>query len=346
LREKYGLPPIKNTADLEAYFDAVLKNEGGKVIPLGTSLTQGLENFIVDPESQKTVYVTAGDGLYFKVIINSDNTVKLVTAGEDPTNIPNPDLQRKWYTKGYLEKDVMSQKDYMGLFKAGKFAAVVGLQNSVGQVYQETMKNIPGAKLEFASINPDLAARKQQALYSPFQAWNFACIPVSSKNADRAMMVFDWMFQDQKNHDLFELGKEGTDWVAVGSDKYKRPDGVDVSKVYNNTSAYELTWNPLFVRYDSNLPQSAVDVLKYAADINTWKKSPLAGFTFNAEPVKDLVAKCAPEAKSFKSLADVGLIDNYQAQVEQLNEKLKKLGLEEIRAEMKKQVEAFLKNNK
>ncbi|PYI53344.1 extracellular solute-binding protein [Paenibacillus flagellatus] len=351
LRIKYGLPEIKSLAELEAYFDAVLQNEKG-MIPFGVDGSLSSLGNWLQPDVKPTDFnaIMAGDLIpHFNI---KDGKVDVVFAGEDISVLPAPlntkeafYLQemtaRRWYTKGYLEKDVISQKDAAGFFKAGKFAAIGADTAGFNAVFRELKKAVPGAEAELVDLVPGAKDRKPGAIRTDFKAWNFSSIPATSKNADRVMAFFDWLFADPKNHDLFEFGIEGKHWVPVGSDKFKLPDGVDPSKTYN-FPGYVLTWNPSYVRNPDDWPEAVQAREKYLSDEKSYVKSTIAGFTLNAEPIKSELAKVGPEFKKVRTIASLGLADNYEALYKEAIDKMKKMGLEKIREEIKKQLEAFL----
>ncbi|WP_159883159.1 extracellular solute-binding protein [Paenibacillus puerhi] len=350
LRVKYGLPEIKSVADLEVFFDEVLKNEKG-MVPFGVKGSLASLGNWLEPYSKPSGYsaILAGD-LLTKFAIK-DGKVDVIFHGEDISKLPPPmnDKQnayvneitaRKWQQKGYMEKDVISQKDDSGFFKSGKFA-VIGGDTGSATLHRELKQAVPGAELEYVSLVPGVAEGKPGSLTTDFKAWNFSSIPVTSKNADRVMAFFEWLYADPQNHDLFEYGIQGKHWEPVGSDKFKIPAGADASKTYS-FPGYVLTWNPSFVRYPDDFPESGLKIEQYTAKQESFVKSPIAGFTLNAEPIKSELAKVGPEFKKARTIAMLGLTDNYEGVYNEALEKMKKMGLETIRAEIQKQLEAFL----
>ncbi|GAA3407423.1 extracellular solute-binding protein [Paenibacillus hodogayensis] len=351
LRVKYGLPEIKSLAELETYFDAVLKNEKG-IIPFGVNGSlSSLGNWLqADVKPTDLNAIMAGDLIpHFNI---KNGKVDVVFAGEDISGLPAPlntkemfylqeNTARRWYTKGYLEKDIISQKDSAGFFKAGKFAAVGADTAGFNSVFRELKKAVPGAEAELVDLVPGTREQKPGAVKTDFKAWNFSSIPTTSKNADRVMAFFDWLYADAKNHDLFEYGIEGKHWVAVGPDKFKLPDGVDPGKNYS-FPGYVLTWNPNYKRTPADWPEELQKREKYLSEEKSYVKSTTAGFTLNAEPIKSELAKVGPEFKKVRTVASLGLTENYEADYKEAIEKMKKMGLDKIRDEIKKQLEEFL----
>lgn len=352
LRVKYGLPEIKTLEDLEGYFDHVLKNEKG-VIPFGVdgSRGEGLGNWLQTYSRPDNYGALLANGLNTQIGIK-DGKVDVVFKGEDISVLPAPlntkesfyqveITARKWYQKGYLEKDIISQKDARGFFKAGKFAAIGG-DSGLSTFYKDVAQAIPGAEIEYVSIQPGVSEGKPGSLTTDFKAWNFSSIPVTSKNADRVMAFFDWLYADQNNHDLFEYGIEGKHWVPVGKDKFKVPEG---AKPYA-FPGYLLTWNPSMIRYPEDFPESARKLEQFAGKPDSFTKSAIAGFSLNSEPIKSELAKIGPEFKKARSVAMLGLVEDYEAAYKDSLEKMKSMGLEKVRAEIKKQLEDYLASQK
>lgn len=357
LRLKYGLPEIKTIADLENFFEQVKKNEKG-ITPLAVNGADGgyvLNVNTPDVPDQQQLFVQAGQDVMPRITIK-DGKADVYFKGEDYSNLPAPlnskdniywieTLARKWYQKGYIEKDVISQKDAANFFKAGKFASIGGDSAAYEQYINDLKKNVPGADLEFVVFNKDVQDGKPGALMTGFKAWNFISIPATSKNADRVMLFFDWLYADQANHDLIEQGIEGKHWVPVGADKFKLPDGTNPGDNYT-FPGYELTWNPLYVRKAENTPESVLKIDKYLADAKSFTRSPLASFSLDAEPIKSELAKVGPELKKAQQVAGLGLTDDIEGTYKQAVDNAKKMGLDKIKDEVKKQVDAYLASQK
>ena len=350
LREKYGLPEIETINDLEAFYDKVKENEPG-MMPIaenaaGTQWMLGFSQYAEVVGAQDNVYGTGlGADISASFTLSADkkhvDSVLFSFETGAPTNPQVIDVNavaRKWYTKGYFEKDVISQKDKVGVFKAGKAASMAWDTANFYNVSSDLKKSVPGAQLELFVSNE--AARNLQpgSMMSEFKAWNFACIPVSSKKADRTMQFFSWLFNDKANHDLFEYGIEGKNWDADGEDKYKVSDGYTSL----NFPGYEFTWNTNYVRYPFDMDETVLKYLKYRSRDDSYIKSELSGFAFNQEPVKTEMAKVGPCFTDINTALCLGVLDNYQERMAQAVEKAKKLGLDKIREEAKRQVEEFL----
>lgn len=100
------------------------------------------------------------------------------------------------------------------------------------------------------------------------------------------------------------------------------------------------------IRYPEDFPESAKKLEQFTGKADSFKKSPIAGFALDAEPIKSELAKIGPEFKKARSVAMLGLVDNYESAYKDALENMKSMGLEKVRAEIKKQLEDYLASQK
>ena len=184
-------------------------------------------------------------------------------------------------------------------------------------------------------------------------AWNFICVPVTTPEAktERVMKFFDWMFSSVENHDLIEWGIEGKHFVAVGTDQYTYPEGLDLTTNYN-FPGYELSWNPNFIRYPKDYPEDVLHVMKSANDTKTYYDPMLSGFRFNGDPVKNQLAN--PDFLTAKTKSDnltLGIFADVEAEyaaidAEMGKNKILQEDIAAIKAEVIKQAESYLAERK
>jgi len=362
LAEKYGIAEIKSVEDLTKYYDAIAANEKG-MIPLTWNGSQDMLSdtllTMVQPISSKHNYETNVAGTNSSIAIKPDGTVyvaKTVNPWSDPEYVALlPDelksidplqgfkMTRDWYKKGYLEKDILAQKDPDGQFMSGKAASVVRTLDIYPSEKQQLETAIPGAKLGYFIINPGYLTGTPKAVGSDFKAWNFAAIPSNSKNIERTMQFFDWLFSDPKNHDLFEFGIEGKHWTAEGDSKYSIPAGVDTANNYN-FPGFTLTWNPTMVRYDAATPDEVVTTLNNLGDTNFFFKKISAGFNFVTDNVKNETAKLNDVKSLLRSIGD-GVTDDIEGTLAKVQKEFDKAGYAKVREELEMQFNEFLKKN-
>ncbi|BBH23061.1 hypothetical protein Back11_44060 [Paenibacillus baekrokdamisoli] len=371
LADKYGITSINGVQDLEKYFDAILKNEKN-MIPFAErndgnysakdiidmdqedSLAQakaGLLGVPLAPNVSGTVFVKDNK------VVNATVTGAALEEMNDfplPFNVPDYSVitkTREWHDKGYTEKDPIMQKDPKSMFTSGKSAAYFESITAYDSVNGGLKSGVPSSELGMYMVSRNQRELKPESMLTDFRAWNFIAIPKSSKNLDRSMMFLNWLFADQANHDLFEFGVPGKNWIPVGDSKYSFPDGIDLANNYA-LPGYEFTWNPNYIRVPTSIPEQYIKYYQYQSDQKAYMKSPLAGFTFSDQKVKTQLAN--PDFAKVSSLTlpyTLGMIPdpaNAMAKLQSKWEQNKKLqkDIKAIKAELISQVQLFLDNNK
>lgn len=361
LATKYGIGQIKNLSDMTRYFDAILKNNNG-MVPLswlGTNdnLASTLQGWYGSVRPKKHNYDSTQAGQAFAIRANGTAYVaKHIIPSLDPeykkllpADVQKVDpllgykIARDWYVKGYTEKDILSQKDARAMFRAGNAAAVMSNLDTYNADKVALESAIPGAKMGYFIPDPNMASDLNGNVGTNFQAWNFMCIPVTSKNADRTMAFFNWIFSSQSNHDLMENGIEGQDWVPVGKDKIAIPAGKDPNKVYNLVG-FQLTWSPNMQRYAAATPTQVIKKMNEAASTKWFYKLPSSGFSFVSDNVKTEQAKVNDLAALLRA-AGCGVVADYKSYIEDVNKKFISAGNPAIQAEFSKQINEFLKSH-
>ncbi|WP_018752015.1 ABC transporter substrate-binding protein [Paenibacillus sanguinis] len=358
LREKYGMEPVQSYDDLKTYLDNVKKNEPS-MIPFALMGDRGFFKMFGTEDKQTQLraepYSIAGTGVNFNLILSDDGKQVLgaTTLGdpaEEYAKYPAPfndaeyfydsnDIKVEW--NQYVQKDVLNEKDPAALFVSGKSAANESTINAFASMRDRLKSAVPGAELEFFVYNSKIRGLEKEAIGTEYKAWNYLVVPATSKNVDRTMKFLDWLFGSQENHDLFELGIEGTHWEKSGDRNYKT-----TANTQNYAfPGYELTWNPTLSRINAENSDEALKIINYQTEDSTYYKLPLTGFVFNTEPVKTEIAKIQPKAAELDPILKNGLEKNWRQSAEKLNKELRNLGLENVRAELVKQAQEFLDHN-
>ena len=366
LAVKYGMSDITSYNDLLAYYENVLQNDKN-IIPFvqkndGSYGSSAIIDGNKDRPSKSAAGlwdVNLGPNIVATAQIQDNKvTAVSVTGDKGPSPFPAPFNEkdystmvtiREWHDKGYIEKEPIVRKDARGTFTAGKAASMLEGISNFDTLNSELKASNPAAELGVFVMEKNSRDKVQPnpTFISDFRIWNFLCIPVTSTNADRAMSFINWLFESQDNHDLFELGIKGKNWEAVGDDKFKYPEGIDLGQNYT-FPGYMLTWNPNYIRLSSSVPDNMIDYYRYLADENSFIKSPLAGFAFNQEPVKDALANPDFAKISSDELAyKLGMVSDPAAGLQKLQQKWdsnKPLqeDIEKLKTEVMNQIQAFL----
>ncbi|KRF42287.1 ABC transporter substrate-binding protein [Paenibacillus sp. Soil787] len=354
LREKYGLKPIQSYDDLKVYYDKVKENDP-KMVPYPGGRDGWYRVFQNFKDKQTNFrsnpYDVGGTSTPFNIVLSQDGKKVLgaTTIGdpnEDYAKLPAP-FNNPDYFYNYLDKRV-EFRQYLpkdaGAAAAGAAAAGVvsasdeGNLSNAAKKLAEWKKVDPKAEMEIFVYNDAARDMKPGAIGTDHKAWNFLVVPKNSKNIDRTMKYLDWLYSNPDNHDLFELGIEGEHWTKDGDGKYK---GTANSKNYV-FPGYELSWNPSLSRVNSENEAEVLKYIAYQSKNESYYSLALRGFTFNSEPVKTEMAKVQPKYDVLKGIVVSGLDPNWKQNAAEVNKELRSLGLEKIRAELLKQVQAYL----
>ncbi|WP_284645889.1 ABC transporter substrate-binding protein [Paenibacillus silviterrae] len=352
LREKYGMKPISSYEELEAFYKKVQENEKG-MTPLALRGSSGFQDILAsDGPDMNTVRPILISGIPYLVHLTDDlkkvqNVVVLGDAAAEWSKLPAPfntmktafpqyDKWAEW--SKYLEKDVLSQKDQKAYFMSGKAASYHGTLSAYAADRKKLQETLSGADLEFFVFRANQREMKPKAISTNYKSNNSVAIPVTSKNVDRTMKFFDWLFMSRENHDLFEYGIQGKHWEPVGDTGLKL---LEESKSYS-FPGYELTWNPTMIRLASDLDETAKKYYEYSAKPDTYYAGVLSKFTFDSSAVKSEFANIASKAEPWVQLLKAGQMKDWEAQAVKLNGELKAIGMAKLRAELQKQVQAYL----
>lgn len=357
VREQLGLPPVKTMDDFKNYLEAV-KTElpdyvpmviGGRgIFRLGLPEEKGRNDIrlaAIKPESFT-------GGIPFSVAISPDGKKVLgaATIGDPEStfaNFPAPFNThdsiyghfgtRVEYRK-YTNEDPLSKQatDVLDPIKQGAIETTI---SNLSQDRLKLQKLKPDADYEpFFYTSDDIRDMKPGAIRTTFIANNSAVVPASSKNVDRTMKFLDWMLSNRENHALIELGIEGEHWIADGDSGFQTTDKSPDYKF----PGYEMTWNPTLSRLNTSNEPEVIKYVEYAQDTSSYYQVPLSGFVFDTKPVATEIAKINPKLQQAYEILMTGLEPNWKQFAQKSNEEWRDLGLEKVREEVFRQVQAYL----
>lgn len=360
LLTKYGMKDISSYDDLYNFLEKVSANEKD-LVPYGNYGNIAFFKLFTDISAQQLdgkVFPFIGGGnpkqnyIYVQVA-EDEKSVAGIAAYGDPASewaninpkygmdyLMNQFNQAKRFNK-FIPVDTVTNPDSKkgSLFGAG----FVTLSNFKSVEAGIKLKD-PKAELGFWPIFKNAQEMAPGKLSTDGKAWNFLAIPASSKKIDRTMEFLDWVFSNQENNDLFTYGIKGKNWEPVGTNEWKIPDGVDASQNYL-FPGYQLTWNPTLSRIPAGLPDQLKKYYEYEFKPDSYKKNALAGFVFDTEPVKSEIAKCNTARDKYMPFLLSGVGD-VNENLSKMNADLKASGVDKIKEELKKQINAFLAQKK
>lgn len=359
MRVKYDLPEITNDETLMQYLETVMANEPdfsfGWSMYMGFAY-QGTPHFsgMLDNVYDIDTFGNNWEAPFY-VAISEDGTKVLnaVIMGDDESEFAKmPEGYNTDFISAY-RLDELKWADYLSPFRGTAetefgycpvgYAALTTVAGSINALKDDSdlLSIWPDASLRFYAAEESQRNMEEGAIVSNMVSNNFLCVPSWSKNVDATMKFLDWMFASQENHDLFELGVEGVHWEAVGDKGYRVIES-DSTNEYA-MPGYSFTWNPNYVRYNEtvmNDPKLKA-YYDYQNSASTYVPSLLSGFAFDASNVSTEVATISAYAGELQLRYALGG-DQTEAQIKDFHDKAVAAGLETVRAELIRQVQAFL----
>lgn len=336
LMEKYGIEKIESKEDLEAYFDAIVKNETG-ITPLATNGGALQYPYLFQADGWQVVRGTPLP-LFIYETANPNNT-EVVYVIETDRFMEYAKKMKEMADKGYWSRDSLTSTDSReGPWLRGEAAAMVWHIGAVTTYAQQINQEHPEWKATFVDISPNV-----KRPVNPYTN-NGIAIHARSKNPERAMMAINMLMTDKVCYDLAAYGIEGVHYEAIGDDYY-RP--LEAAYRYPAEQNGNWGWNNENLKRKLYVEEPDPVLIKAEETVERWKKElisnhPLDGFSFSDENVKSEVAVINTVITQYMKPIDVGLVDDVEAAVEELRTKLREAGIDKVIAEVKAQVERYL----
>lgn len=201
-------------------------------------------------------------------------------------------ITRRWKENGIISASVMGTTDASAQFEAGMGGAIVQSISNFSSVESRLKAEFPNAELEIYVNDPAIRDKREKYAQTDFKAWNYLCVPstVSKKKLDGIMSFMNWLFESQENHDLFQYGIKGKHW-----DVAKDENGQEIAGTVNTVGyqsytfpAYELTWNPSYIRVQSASDPKVMEYMRYMYDMDRYVEILYSEFRFDPQRTDSL----------------------------------------------------------
>ncbi|MBR2950964.1 MAG: ABC transporter substrate-binding protein [Lachnospiraceae bacterium] len=318
LIEKYGFDytKVKTLDDLDEFMAIVKENEPD-IVPIkleANSLSLMCNYFGWDPLVAHNVPGIVYDTAETPTAVNQFETDEFKSLLE---------TTRRWYQAGYIPEDAAtggtssSEKDFavhLAVYVPGR---------------RETYKNLYGFYLKEQPIG-EISALKTSKIQEHTQVISSNC-----ENIERAVAFINLLNTDQELLNLYLYGILGTDWEFADTE-------TNVVKSISGHYAYDFFVGNTLNTYPND--PSAIGFGEEVLELNAKSKaSPILGFTFNAEPVSAQIAQCIAITDEYLPGFVTGTVDA-SAEYDDFINNLKKAGMDDILAEMQKQIDEWLAN--
>ncbi|MDP3176701.1 MAG: ABC transporter substrate-binding protein [Spirochaetaceae bacterium] len=339
-----GVTEVKKFADLEKYFDAVKKNHpeafpwdvSGKESAFG----QILYGYLLSSTPAQTILgcSTGNHGIFW---YNTKDPYTVVSPFMDGKElIDAAQTFDRWATKGVWREDVLN---YQGQTREEMYDGLSGAdqhhtQTYVTQTRPQMDKRQPGSELQFyyfgmenKNVNKDLQTHGAMA------------VNAASKNAAKALQVYELLRNDKQIYMFFNYGIEGVDYVMKSGNVLDRPEGWDVTKQSLDSNFWGGrmdAFEPLNAQHWADKNKLYAEYAKFAMEY------PLEKFAFNNTKVAAEMAAIGDVCSTYMPALAYGKSGDPVKAVNDFRAALKKAGYDKVKAEIQSQLTAFKKANK
>jgi len=279
----------------------------------------------------------------------SDDNVKVMDLYDTPEFALFMKYARRWFEKGYVPKDIISQQ---GGYTGDQSVLVARGYNALTEDPDRTGKSIVKSG-EFEelkiSITPDSQLFSGSNVVGSLMTYN--AIPITAKHPERAMQLLE-LLRTEKGRPLLNLlvyGIEGKHYEKLSDTEIK---AFDYEGQGSSKSAYGLrNWvmgthlNMYVVRHYTELTREAGK--KYYDEIMPGiRKTPVYGMTVDVSRIENELAQIKGVCGEFELQLISGAFENYETIHKNMKNKLKSAGEDKVITELQKQVDKYIADNK
>lgn len=334
-----GLTTVNNFTDLGKYFQYVKDNKSN-VIPWdvagvaakGNTLAGG---YIESNTSNINIEgVPIGLSALFYGVSKDDEYTVTCPYMEGSTFEDFAVMMKQWADAGYWREDVLNYEgETKELFLVGSTGAYeYHTQMYVTDVRPNMDIKQPGSETQMFSFS-----QPSKNLVKTSITHGCLAINANSEHAERALMVYDLLRNDEACYRLINYGIEGSDYVINDAGELDRPDGWDQS-IDALESNYWCGRNDdlelVNARFYDGIPEIYADYDTYAIDY------PYGKFVFDNSNVSTQIAAMADVCANYIPRIAFGKVDDPKAMVAEFREKLKAAGYEDVLKEVQTQLNA------
>lgn len=332
---KFDWQKTQKWEDWEPLFDQIVKNEKD-VTPLLSSDYWGkfwYPTYYGYDEIDGSIGSGPGGSLLGVKVTDTNRKVQLVL--DTPEYRQAIDLARKWYTKGYVSKDIVPDNEMIARRSQLKYAAF--MFPGTGDFSTKAM-----ADTEWAGVPIYTQHLQQRTILTTSIGRTGYAVCATSQYPDLAVKYIEEVNQNPDLLNLLNYGIEGQHWVW--KDKANKVIGLPEGQKLETT-----TWVPnVYWEFGDRRNLYLTD----PTDAGVWDRidkginnaiiSPLMGFTFNPKPVANEIAQVNTVAKEYERL-NRGMADDVDGTLAALKSSLQQAGIDKIVAEAQRQIDEWAK---
>lgn len=338
LMDKYGIKSVTGLDEAEAYMDAIAKNEPSLIpIDIGSDYDK---LFMFDRMWSKVNYETeekiGGIGPWQAMgsAAKSDDNVEVKGNFDQPEFLDVITRLQDWKNRGFWSRNaVVNTQNNTESFQAGKSALALMNVNTAKSVYANVVSEHPEWDVRVYDAQDGVPAVVNAYLANGMSIFS------KSKHPDRALMVLDYLRNDELCNSLFCYGIEGRHWESAGENALKSlPDSTNYP--YDGNCNWGIRNDKYWRTIEGGIPNFAELNAKWVA---TAESSRFQTFVFNDANVKNEIAAMNEIFNSDYKLLGLGFTDNPEGDIAKLKEKMLAAGAEKVYSEVHEQAVEFLK---
>lgn len=333
LKEKYGLKDVNSVETMEAYLDAVKKNETYAPLNGDSNEAMNLYRMFVDLTGQ---WIQAPG-------IPNEQMYLVATSPDKYNDIIHPAFTQEfedwavrmhdWASKGYWPKDILSsqQGDKPNFNNGVSGAFITHMADWTGN-YGALKTARPNEVTDFWCFS-EAAGKIKRTM----GVENSTVISSSSKNAERALMAIEKFMTDESYYRLIQYGIEGRQY-EVANGIAQKPSSYKEDVDGGGFAVWSLR-NDKF-----NIPYASEDPRRYELN-EKWNKvainNPFMGFSFDSKNVSSELSSIANVNSNLGMQILLGKTSDPKKAVADYRNQLKQAGVDKMIEEVKSQLANF-----
>lgn len=334
LAKKYGIPEVNSLETMEAYLDAIKKNEPGMMC-----IAEGVaaDNFsAIYSMTSQLLHTWTDRGMPFYGLVAENATPgKLEQYWGTEAHRKDLLLYKKWADKGYWSRSILSTKeDAVALFRNGKLAARMAGINVTK--FADDVTNIKTSHPDW-EIGWFPFSDVSRVVHPVHPNHNGFAVPKSSQNPERAVAFWEKMVLDKRYNLLTQYGIEGKHYTVENG--YYKMLGDQSTNGFPREAMQSWAWrNPnymLFTPAHDLVKEYFAKFDKYATpDVFNGFAEDYTVYQTERTALQQVMAK-------YLQPLQAGLVADVDKGLKEFMENAKKAGLEKIQAEYMKQYKAY-----
>lgn len=362
LRKQYGCAEIVDEATLMAYLQTIQSHiddgslEMNFAWGVGSQGYMTFRNMMFEAPKNNIFKVNAGTD-FFVYVDDNNKVVNAVTMGDDETQFAG---FPEGYNKDFIAEHMADLTNWVKYssnyavdgdqyieFTLGQSAVAYKSFHEQGNAITDLKKNFPDAETGFFVFDEDQRNMVPNGIPSTLSANNSVAVPAwSSDEKTTAVMCFlDALYGRKDINNLFTYGVEGVDWESTDG-IVQKPLKVSEDPDFYSFPGYSLIYTPAGFGYYLDWVAADEKLKKYydyQSDLeNSYTVTKDSGFAFDATNVEIEKAAVSGVAENYMfNYGTYETIDATYAKIAEQHKQFESAGIETIRQEIIKQMQAF-----